>query len=154
MKDNTESPASSPAPMKAGTKQVLLFQAGYYFATGIWPLLHMESFILITGPKQDLWLVRTVALLITVISISLLSGQLRRRPSVETSTLAFGSALSLIVIDVWYVLGGVISPIYLLDALVEAVIVAALLRAIVNQTSSERPQNNGGGSQKEAYEKV
>lgn len=136
MKDNVESSASLPVPIKAGTKQVLFFQIGYYFVTGIWPLLHIESFIWITGPKQDLWLVRTVALLIIIISLSLLSGQLRKRPSIETFTLAFGTALSLIIIDVWYVVAGVISPIYLLDALVEAIIVAALLRAFVNQGSS------------------
>ena len=36
-------------------------------ATGIWPLLDIESFQDVTGSKTDLWLVRTVGVLVAVI---------------------------------------------------------------------------------------
>jgi len=50
---------------------ILKIQAIYYFATGLWPLVHLQSFLLVTGEKTDLWLVYMVALLTLGISISL-----------------------------------------------------------------------------------
>ena len=41
----------------------------YFMLTGIWPVVHMPSFIAVTGPKTDLWLVRTVGLLIAGIGL-------------------------------------------------------------------------------------
>ena len=41
-------------------------QGGYYAITGVWPLVHMRSFEAVTGPKQDHWLVHTVAGLLVV----------------------------------------------------------------------------------------
>jgi hypothetical protein len=31
-------------------------QGTYFLLTGVWPLLHMRSFLTVTGPKTDLWL--------------------------------------------------------------------------------------------------
>ena len=33
---------------------VALVQGIFYFLTGIWPLLSMETFLKVTGPKTDL----------------------------------------------------------------------------------------------------
>ncbi len=41
-------------------------QAVYYVLTGVWPLVSMKTFLKVTGPKTDLWLVRTIGLFITV----------------------------------------------------------------------------------------
>jgi hypothetical protein len=38
---------------------VLLAQGIFYLLTGIWPLVSTNTFQKVTGPKQDLWLVRT-----------------------------------------------------------------------------------------------
>lgn len=38
---------------------VLLAQGSYYFITAVWPLAHMRSFLAVTGPKTDLWLMGT-----------------------------------------------------------------------------------------------
>lgn len=37
----------------------------YYLMTGIWPLLHIRSFVWMTGPKTDRWLVKAVGGLVT-----------------------------------------------------------------------------------------
>jgi hypothetical protein len=93
----------------------------YYTATGIWPLIDMSSFMDVTGPKQDLWLVRTVGSLVTIIGLTVLVGF--RNINFYLVFLAVGSALSLVVIDLVYTSTGVISTIYLLDAFVQVLLI-------------------------------
>ena len=99
-------------------------QGGYYAATGIWPLVSIRTFEAITGPKVDKWLVKTVGVLVSVIGATLWVGGTRRRIALELKLLATGSAAGLTAIDIVYVARGRISPIYLLDAALEAAIVA------------------------------
>src|SRR5688572_174435 len=94
-------------------------------ATGVWPLLHIDSFQAVTGDKTDLWLVKTVGLLVVVIGAAVFAARTRPTLFPETFILAAGSALALGAVDVTYSLRGVISKIYLLDAVVEAALVLA-----------------------------
>ena len=104
-------------------------QGIFYFATGVWPLVSMGTFIAVTGPKVDLWLVRTVGILIAVIGLTLLLAARRRRIGPELVLLAAGSAAGLAGIDLVYALGDRISDIYLLDAVVEIALVLAWVGA-------------------------
>jgi energy-converting hydrogenase Eha subunit C len=104
-------------------RTVCLLQGIYYFITGVWPLLHIESFIWISGPKYDIWLVKTVGIVLAVIGISLCSAAINKRIMFETFFLAAGSAASLAVVDIYY--AAVIDRIYdlyLLDALAEIIL--------------------------------
>jgi hypothetical protein len=101
---------------------MLLGQGIFYLITGIWPLVSIDTFQKVTGPKQDLWLVRTAGVLITAIGVVLLVGGRRRRVNDEVSLLAVGSALGLTVIDIIYASKGRISPVYLLDAVAEVLL--------------------------------
>lgn len=96
-----------------------LIQGVYFLAGGVWPILHMNSFLALTGPKTDLWLVKTVGMLLAVMGISLLMSGVRASVSPEIRWLAAGGALALAGVEVVYVLTATISPVYLLDALVE-----------------------------------
>lgn len=107
-----------------------LIQGGYFFLTGVWPLVDIESFQWVTGPKTDLWLVRTVGLLIAVVGGVLLLAGYRRSDTAEVRLLAIASAAALTFIDVFYVSIDVISPIYLLDAAGEVVLIAGWAVAI------------------------
>ena len=100
-------------------------QAGYFLLTGLWPILHIRSFLRVTGPKHDLWLVKTVGLLIAVVGAVVALAAYRRAVSPEIVVLAAGSAAGLMAVDVVYVARRVISKIYLADAVAEALIVAA-----------------------------
>jgi hypothetical protein len=102
-----------------------LAQGLYYLVTGLWPLLHMPSFLRVTGPKTDLWLVRTVAGLIVAVALALLLALARETPVREVQALAVASACALLAIDVVYVCKRVISPIYLADAAAELALIAA-----------------------------
>jgi energy-converting hydrogenase Eha subunit E len=106
-------------------QRVAVTQGAFYLATGVWPLIDIDSFQAVTGPKVDLWLVRTVGVLVSVIGVVLITAARRRRIGLEVALLAVGSALGLATIDAVYALSGVISPVYLADAAVELALVAA-----------------------------
>lgn len=99
-------------------------QGGFYFLTGIWPIISIGTFQKITGPKNDLWLVKTVGVLISVIGASLLFAGYRGEIVPSTILLAIGSAAVLAGVDVIYATKRIIAPIYLLDAVVEVLLIA------------------------------
>lgn len=111
-------------------------QGFYFLLTGVWPLLNMRTFEAVTGPKVDRWLVKTVGVLVGVIGLSLLRAE--RRPSATTTTLAVGSAAGLGAIDLIYASRGRISRVYLLDAVLELLLLLAWARR-----RAQRPQAPG-----------
>jgi hypothetical protein len=110
--------------------RIWLAQTVYYVVTGIWGLVHIRSFEWITGPKQDRWLVKTVSVLVVVIGWVIGRAGATSRITPETVTLATGAATGLTAIDVFYVSRCRISPVYLLDALANVVLIAGWFVAI------------------------
>lgn len=106
-------------------RALAFIQAGYFIITGLWSLVGIRSFQRVTGPKTDIWLVKTVGALVLVVGAVLAVAGARRTRVVEVPLLAGGSAAALIAIDVVYVTRRVISPIYLLDALAESALTTA-----------------------------
>lgn len=100
---------------------VSVVQGTFYVLTGIWPLVHMRSFLIVTGPKTDLWLVKTVAGLIVAIGASLLVGA--SETNAGLMVLGVAAALALGTVDVYYAAKGTIRKVYLLDSLVEIVFI-------------------------------
>jgi hypothetical protein len=98
---------------------LLAIQGGYWLLTGLWPVLHLHSFLYVTGPKTDLWLVRVVGALVAVVGGVLLAAGLRENTTPEIIGLAVGGASVLMLADLWFVAEQTIAPIYLMDALVE-----------------------------------
>lgn len=112
-------------PPQSFLRLVALVQGIVYVLTGVWPLVHMASFLAVTGPKTDLWLVNTVGVLVAVIGAVLLTAVGRGLPRIEIRLLGAASAAALAAIDIYYVTAGVIWPIYLADAVFEIVLAAA-----------------------------
>lgn len=98
-------------------------QGCYFFITGIWPLLNMRSFLLVTGPKTDLWLVKTVGAVLAVVGATLVLAAAREEVTASIALLAAGSAAALACVDIRYALTRVIAPIYLADAALEAILI-------------------------------
>jgi hypothetical protein len=119
---------------------VCTIQAIYYLATGIWPLVHVESFQAVTGPKTDNWtgleadhwLLNTVAVLVVAIGLALAVAAWRGQVRAETIVLAVGSAIGLLGIDLVYVARGVIARVYLLDAAAEILLLIAWAWALLS----------------------
>ena len=93
-------------------------QGVFYIATGLWPILHLRSFLRVTGPKRDTWLVQTLGGLIAVVGAALLADQH------DSKTLGIGSALTLAAADVVFAGKGRISPVYFADAAAEVCLAA------------------------------
>jgi hypothetical protein len=104
---------------------IAVVQGVFYLLTGIWPLIDIDSFQRVTGPKTDLWLVRTVGVLVIVVGATILSAARARRLDWNITLLAVGSALGLAAIDIVYVLSGTIARIDLADAAAEIALAAA-----------------------------
>jgi hypothetical protein len=139
-----DTPASLPAVpvQRRGTnpyRPVAAVQGAFYLLTGLWPLLSLQSFLAVTGPKTDLWLVYTVGVLIAVIGATLLSASVRGRITLEIGVLGVGSAVVLAGIDLIFVARGVISWVYLLDAIAEAVLVGWW---VVTYLRPQRPETS------------
>jgi hypothetical protein len=111
-----------------------LLQAAYFVLTGVWPLVHMRSFLKVTGPKTDLWLVKTVGLLVTVIGLAIAASVTAGTTLIPLSILAIGSAAALAIIDVVYVTRRTIARIYLLDAAVEIILIGVWGALLMSQS--------------------
>jgi hypothetical protein len=105
---------------------VLVVQGLYYVVTGVWPIVSMQTFEAVTGPKTDDWLVQMVGLLAASIGITLLVHTVRQTLNREAVVLSVVSAISFASIDVIYSLKGTISKIYLADGAIQIVVICSL----------------------------
>jgi hypothetical protein len=112
-------------------RAVTVVQAAQYITTGIWPIVSASSFQKVTGPKVDVWLVKTVGVLVTVIGAALGVQAARGRLTGETAALAVGSAAGLAAVETYYSAKGRISPVYLVDAAVQCAFVTGWAAGIV-----------------------
>lgn len=112
--------------------------------------MSIRTFQWVTGPKTDHlptgreaahWLVMTVGVLVTAIALSLMTAAWRRRIGGETMVLAVGTAVGLTGIDLIYVSRGVIHPIYLVDAVIEVLLIGAWAIALTGSRGSQRHPN-------------
>jgi hypothetical protein len=129
--------SASPGLPSRASRRLALAQGAFYLATGVWPLVHMRSFEVVTGPKVDRWLVRTVGGLLGVVGGALGSAARHGRVTPEIRALGAGTAAVLAVIDCTYVARKRISPIYLLDAAAEVGLVAGWAVAEPGRSSGE-----------------
>jgi hypothetical protein len=97
----------------------LWFQASYYTITALWPMIDIGSFMEVTGPKADTWLVKLVALLLLVISLAIVTGLRSRENYLVVRVLSISSCFVLAAVDIYYVYDHVISPVYMADAALE-----------------------------------
>lgn len=130
------SPASGGNSASVPRALVLRAFSAYYIGTGLWPLLHLRSFLAVTGPKSEIWLLKTFSALITAVGVALGRASVEPSPPPSAWTLAVGSAAALGGADVWYVLKHRISPVYLLDAVIQGLLIATMVRSRSDRTTS------------------
>jgi hypothetical protein len=98
---------------------ILWIQTIYYFLTAAWGLIDTESFMRVTGPKTDVWLVKTVSVILLAITFSFISYLFIKTNYWPAIILASSCCLFLACIDFYYAGRKVISNIYLLDGIIE-----------------------------------
>lgn len=101
-------------------KLLLMIQGLYFLFTGLWSLLHLQSFEQVTGPKTDHWLVQTVGVLVGCSGLVFLVAGYNEHLTAEVMLLAFTNALGLAFIDFYFVICGRISRVYLVDGWIQS----------------------------------
>jgi hypothetical protein len=101
---------------------VLGIQTIYYLITAVWALVDIRSFIFITGPKTDVWLVKTVAVLLLCICASLGTYFFIKKDFLPVNILAISCCMGFIIIDCYYSFSNVISDVYLVDAAIQLIL--------------------------------
>jgi hypothetical protein len=98
---------------------LVMLQSVYFFITAVWPLVHIKSFMWVTGYKTDVWLVKTVSAILVPISLTMAFHLLLKTDHRPLLLLGLSTNISFICIDVYYSLTNVISDIYLVDAAIQ-----------------------------------
>lgn len=94
----------------------------YFLLTAAWPFVHLESFLAVTGPKTDLWLVKTVALLLLpYILLIVYIEKIKNSPFIMLSIIL--GSLGLAGIDLYYYVKGIIRWVYLIDFALELIFI-------------------------------
>jgi hypothetical protein len=99
-------------------KTALMLQGMYIFLTALWPIVDINSFMVITGPKTDTWLVKTVAVSLICVSLFFLLSSPKSEDLVVTfiaCIFSFGFAY----IDFFYSLNKTIRWVYAIDGIIE-----------------------------------
>ncbi len=123
--------------MRPLLRVLLITHAVYIFITALWPIVDVESFMAVTGPKTDVWLVKTVGALLIPVALTMMVYCTMNTDVRPLALLAGGIALSFIVIDVSYALPDIIPDIYLADAAVEFVFFVGWLNIGVRMPHSK-----------------
>jgi len=111
---------------------ILFFIQGIYtFVTACWALVDIQSFMVVTGPKTDIWLVKTVALLLLALSLGYLAAWYRKSISLPLVIINLSSAAGLVFIDFYYPFNDIISSVYMLDGVVQVIFLSIWLYLIV-----------------------
>jgi hypothetical protein len=113
-------------------------QGIYYFVTGIWPILHIESFLWVTGPKEEVWLVKIFGLIIAIIGLALYLASRNRPINWTVLILALMSASGFIIAEFYYVVNQIIPPIYMADAIAQLVLLICWVIALIMLRSRTR----------------
>jgi hypothetical protein len=100
-------------------KTLLTIQGLYILITAIWPLIDIESFMRVTGPKTDIWLVKTVAVLLIPISVGILLPLISPTHFLQSFMLGLSSAVGLAAIDFYYTINNTIDDIYMWDGILQ-----------------------------------
>jgi hypothetical protein len=103
---------------------LLGIQCLYTFITAVWPLIDIESFMLVTGYKTDIWLVKTVGAILVSIALCMAMHLFIRTDHLPVLILCAVSSIAFISIDFHYALNDTISDIYLADGALQILFLA------------------------------
>jgi hypothetical protein len=107
-------------------KYVFLAQGIYYVATGFWALVDIDSFMAVTGPKTDTWLVKALAFLFCAIGLVLILAR-SEQALLLPSVLAITTGVFMVCIDFYFYMKGVIPGVYLVDGVLHILFTTGVL---------------------------
>src|SRR5262249_59667198 len=102
-----------------------LAQGIYYLIRGLWSVLGYGFHGAASGETVTAYLAHSTGLLVLIIGAALCLAAYRRQGSPEVLLIALGAAAGLTILDIIYVFNRSISVLYVLDAIIQAGLVAA-----------------------------
>src|SRR5687768_12264116 len=105
--------------MKKLYKAVLWTQSLYSLVTAGWALVDIESFMNITGPKTDIWLVKTVSVLLIPISLCFIVSALVKSHPLPVIIMGLTFSAGLASIDFYYTTNETIKWVYAADGVAQ-----------------------------------
>lgn len=102
-------------------RTLLWVQSAYTLLTALWPLIDIKSFMIVTGYKTDIWLVKTVGALLIPVAVTLGSHLFIQGSHRHAIILGALTAAAFSCIDFYYALNDVISDIYMVDGFLELI---------------------------------
>ena len=100
---------------------LLWVQAIYTFLTAAWGLIDIDSFMEVTGPKTDVWLVKTVSVLLLPVVVCFFSALFVKMPFLPVFLIAVITTVGLASIDFYYTARDVIRWVYAIDGLLQCI---------------------------------
>lgn len=109
----------------------IAIQGFAYLITGLWPVLHLSSFLSVAGPKPDLYQLFATVLLVLAIGVALVIGSwpVRKNRPVDRGVyaLAVATPAAFILVYLWAVAAGeALSTAYWADLVFEVVFLVVL----------------------------
>ncbi|HYF70331.1 MAG TPA: hypothetical protein VD884_19465 [Ohtaekwangia sp.] len=120
-------------------KVILIIQGGYTLLTAIWPLVDIESFMMVTGYKTDIWLVKTVGALLIPIALCMGMHVMIETDPRPVIVLSMSTAVAFIAVDFYYALNDVIADIYLADGIIETIFLLTWIYIVAFKRKSIQP---------------
>jgi len=119
-----------------------LIQAVYFLITAVWPLVHLTSFLAVTGDKKEIWLLETVSILLLPYCLILIHLAFTSENNVIMPIAALLSSLGLGVIEIYYFLNGTIKWVYAVDSILQFIFVFYWILYIYNRRHSSSPRQS------------
>lgn len=104
--------------------------------------MDIDSFMRVTGPKTDVWLVKTVSVLLIPISLSFITHLVLRINTWPAAIMAITCCIGLACIDFYYALRDVISNIYMADGAVQLLLLAIWIYIVLFKKHELNPSTN------------
>jgi hypothetical protein len=99
---------------------ILLWVQGVYtLLTALWGLIDIRSFMRVTGPKADIWLVKTVSVLLLPITFCFFAALFLNMPFLPVIIIGILTTSGLAAIDFYYTANRTIKWVYALDGIAE-----------------------------------
>lgn len=119
---------------------LLWIQGSYTLINALWAIVDIDSFMKVTGPKTDIWLVKTVSVVLAAIGITLLvHASAKEANKLPAAILGMTTSLGLSIIDFYYSGNEVISMVYAIDGAVEVLFFVVWIY-IVATLQNKEPQ--------------
>jgi protein-S-isoprenylcysteine O-methyltransferase Ste14 len=97
-------------------------------------MIDIHSFMAVTGPKTDIWLVKTVSVLLLAISFSFFTSLFVNKNEWPVIVLAAGCCIALALIDFYYSANGTISAVYSLDGIAQLILLGGWVIVIFRKS--------------------